>query len=123
MISGSSDTETAAGDLLAAVYCLPPIDWWDGWTLLEELVVPTAVDEFDDGYTARLLLATALEAASLFVHVGWEGDGCWRAAPLPIFDDGCQTHDFMIAVKQANNGTTFLSSPDRLPWLEEYRCR
>jgi hypothetical protein len=98
------------------IYYLPPIDWWEGWTTLEGLSRSLEPDEFFDPVVE--VATFMLRAAPLFVKAGWEGDGTWRAAPLPVFDEGVQLRSFLVAVKQSNNGSTFVASPKALPWLE-----
>jgi hypothetical protein len=115
-MTDSARERLRVGDL--SVYCLPPVYWWDGWTPLTSAVgIPEGPLE-----TSRLLVEMAIKAATLLTRTGWEGDGNWYVSALPTFDDGVQAIRFLIAVRQWNNGTTFLCSPEPLLWLAEYLC-
>ncbi len=46
----------------------------------------------------------------------WEGDGIWMVSGLPVNDSASSLP--MFAVKQNNNGDTFICSPLQLHWLE-----
>jgi hypothetical protein len=101
------------------VYCLPPIDFWAGWQKISDVYRIETPDEvgfyeFRDPDEWRRLWA---QAKPLAQRLGWEGD--FREGPfvsvLPTGDCDCS---ILIAWKQDNNGTTFVASPYRLPWLE-----
>ncbi len=102
----------AANDICRGLYVYEcgPIDHWQGWTPL-----PTFLrDEFiDPGQVGRMLQAIARSTR-------WEGDFRAGEAPrvsaLPVGDPDCA---LLLAVKQDNNGTTFIASEVRLPWLDE----
>lgn len=95
------------------VYACNPIDWWQWWLSEDELVERRPAEQIKD-YLRDLKLAQ--EAA---FQIGWEGDV--REGPfvcgLPGPSGAC---DFIIAWKQDNNGTTFVASRERLPWMEEH---
>jgi hypothetical protein len=58
-------------------------------------------------------------AKKLARECGWEEDGEWRMAGLPHDDVAAPTS--MLAVKQYNNGTTYvIISSYELPWLSRY---
>jgi len=99
------------------VYMLPPVDFWQGWT--PEHSWPKADDdpfpEYGVGDEEADDLAVAMKLAA---RCGWEGDGEWRMAGLPRADVAAPT--YMLAVKQQNNGTTFVVSPYELPWLAHH---
>jgi hypothetical protein len=94
-------------DTYVYVYACSPVDWWNGWKNLE-------MTEF--GY--KLVKATF---AVFAVHPHWEGDAEITIGPLvsqlpyPMI---CGT-TLLIALKVANNGTTFFASRVPLPWLDE----
>jgi len=97
-------------ELRMYVYGLYAIDYWDGWTDLNEVRRNPSEYGFDDLDGTLANVAKAARAA------GWEGDGPWRCAPLPLHDSGGRC-DWMFAVKQSNNGTTWIVSPFPLTWL------
>jgi len=105
------------------LYHLPPIDYWFGWINLSafnmdddpnmdnELTGAIGVCNISESHLA-LIMAIAEE----FKKIGWEGDGNFMIAGLPQVD--IAESKFMIAVKQYNNGSVFLASEIRLPWLD-----
>lgn len=99
------------------VYELPPVDFWQGWTPASRW--PKAEDdpfpEYGVGEDEADDLAVAMKMAT---RCGWEGDGEWRMAGLPRADVAAPT--YMLAVKQYNNGTTYVISPYELPWLSQF---
>lgn len=101
------------------VYALGPIDWFDGWTPAVELLARLAESEYGT-HSFELLIVRLIEAARLFGrYTYWEGDGVWWVAGLPtVVDDGWS--EYLLAVKQSNNGSVFVWSPVLLPWLSEY---
>lgn len=103
------------------VYRLAPIDFWVGWNhkndLFREITTEELAYEFRDIEEWNWLWAVA---SALARRIGWEGD--IREGPyvsmLP--NAGCDPEcSVLIAWKQDNNGTTFIASPYRLPWLED----
>lgn len=112
------------------VYECSPIDNWWGWTPLTTVLQSSKEnnDLEEEGLGAYIedwrgfpfeKLALEASTAKLLIqkHTLWEGDGHWQVAPLPN-PDQC-TSELLFAVKQSNNGTTFLCSPFRLPWLAD----
>ena len=103
------------------VYCLNPIDYWNGWHLASDIVcMDMNVDWVCEG--TRIdpeIFFTKLRVAKVGARkLGWEGDiscGPYISA-LPVDDPGSPC-PIMIAWKQSNNGTTFVASPYELPWL------
>lgn len=85
------------------VHKIAPIDFWEGWQDPRTL-------SFGD---IKERVAQALEAAR---EDGWEGDGHPRFSMIPAGDGdpGCEV---IVAVKQSNNGTTFVVAPMPLKWL------
>jgi hypothetical protein len=100
------------------VYELPPIDFWQGWT--PESRWPEGEDDpfYEYGLNDEEAAADLALAKGLATRCGWEGDGEWRMAGLPRDDVAAPT--YMLAVKQQNNGTTFIISPYELPWLAHH---
>jgi hypothetical protein len=90
------------------LYALSPIDFWDGWLTLSDL---------------RAHAPGLLEAVAHRVNVStpflkellWEGDGDWLCSMLPN-PETCAS-EFLLTIKQENNGSTFVISPFVLPWL------
>jgi len=107
-----------------AIYVTGPIDHWGGWSSIEDALLMTGEggprfpgDDCRDQLHALLSSATMCAIRGRFVALGWEGDGIWRAGPLPN-PLSCDSL-LMFAVKQQNNGSVFLASPFALPWLGE----
>lgn len=104
------------------VYQLGPIDVWFGWTHLDD-VLATASKPLDERidlcpYSTTTLQNTLTRAQRLAEALGWDGD--LREGPyfsrLP--ENDFYPGSFLLAWKQDNNGTTYIASPYRLPWLE-----
>jgi hypothetical protein len=103
------------------VYHVGPIDDWEGWTPVQQLVPEDGTKWTEWIYRDDAVRRWA-QAMQLARQIGWEGDvrggffgpdGPW-VCPLPCGD--CQ-NDYLIAWKQDNNGSTFIASPVALPWL------
>jgi hypothetical protein len=96
------------------LYVLSPIDDWSGWTVVDDHMA--TLDDRD----AEIFLETFTPAKNAIEAHGWfEHDTHtypWFIAPLPS-TDGDGYCEWMVATKITNNGTTFLVSPYRLPWL------
>lgn len=101
------------------VYALGPIDYWGGWTQLKDLMIQ---DEDPWVYASSLVRRWDL-AKEMARHLIWEGDVIQGPYVSPIPDTGGDVVcEFLIGWKQQNNGTTFIASPFKLPWLEEEAC-
>jgi len=106
-------------------YTMPPIDWWYGWNKISDLTLPPedclGFMEFVSFNSIQDVLRH-LDYTLCEFDSGWEGDGDWMFSPIPKHDeDGDIGHCNMIfAIKQSNNGSTFILSPYELPWLKEY---
>jgi hypothetical protein len=103
-----------------------PIDFWDGFALLEDFTCSDALDD-EIAYRAERpptramkLLAASMHIASTRGH--WEGD--IRGGPFisGLPRDG-YPNALIVAWKQDNNGTTFVGSEIELPWLSEGQIR
>jgi hypothetical protein len=102
------------------VYELPPIDHWEAWCTEQQVM--DRIDEDREGLWSVQNYETQFTIAkAAFVEAGWEGDGEWHliALPYPV-GEGADSHRYIIAVKQRNNGTTYVWSPEEMPWLKEY---
>lgn len=109
-------------------YQLNPIDFWAGWTKAKKAVRPVhfgpgefieaELDLIDPEVWERQWNLAQAAAAK----VGWEGDVRGEPYVIGLPEDGAISGGggrFIIGWKQDNNGTTFVVSPVRLPWLEE----
>jgi len=119
---------------------MTPIDYWEGWIplyYLEEdepyeidialllariLSVYAYTEDYKYGSVDPHSMADYITRAvkELKSHTDWEGDGSIYIAGLPC-DDGTSGdyNNYLIAVKQGNNGDTFIISPKKLSWLEK----
>ncbi|MBF0449003.1 MAG: hypothetical protein HQL67_12440 [Magnetococcales bacterium] len=123
------------------VYSTPPIDFWDGWlSFRDELAKRVVWERQNPGKSSEpgtlvcgadyesIGKAEGMGSAALeellyrAMHIaarnhGWEGD--IRDGPyIAGVPEGEYCSSVMVAWKQDNNGTTFIGSPVRLPWLE-----
>ena len=90
------------------VYCSDPIDDWIGWTECEELQDPSE-DDYLDG------MRRLAEVWFSKLDIGWEGDGHWRYTAIPgWYNRG----PVVVAVKQGNNGQTYLISDGDISYLD-----
>ena len=93
-------------------YVMGPIDCWEGWNSDNDIAsAPYRDVAYWGPDTVREQLLAAEEAAR---SAGWEGDGNPRITMLPIDETHCE---IVIALKQGNNGTTFIITPFEMPWL------
>ena len=102
------------------VYVMGPIDWWPGWSELDEAAAPQSPDDADARTHLERVRDHALEQ---FPGTGWEGD----IIAGPLFaglppSAGSTSSDVLVAIKQMNNGMVFVWSPRELPWLDENRA-
>lgn len=106
------------------VYCIPPIDFgWKHLKTIQEALSSLATAEYEeqqgeiDSREIREFIDKWEAAKEAAKNKGWEGD--FRHEPcvfwLP-FDTG---FIYGFVFKQDNNGTTFVISPEPLPWLED----
>lgn len=106
----------------AFVYELPPVDWWYGWSQLDEALPQDNGDPKSHERIRAELKRIREHAFSEFrKRTLWEGD----IVTGPVFAglppaDGNPDCDVMVAIKQRNNGTVFVWSPYELPWLSPY---
>ncbi len=104
------------------VYVLPPIDYWTGWRSSADALPEHEFEEEVRGQQAAEVERRCEHALEQFrARTGWEGD--IREGPfvsgLPPLHGGSES-DLMVAVKQDNNGLTFIWSPHELSWLAEF---
>lgn len=119
------------------VYMIEPIDDWSGWMDKAALMSSLAFVDFHEHPPALTIsekikhdLRRSKEALGDFEAlamaaartVGWEGDirdgPYFSALPPKAFDNYCFVA-VMMALKQDNNGQTFIVSPYELPWLAD----
>jgi hypothetical protein len=104
------------------VYEIATVDYWTGWVRLNEY-------EEQEDYSVRVSTSVSRRAlervrdhaiAQIRERSIWEGDivqGPFFAGLPPR--DGNSDSEQMVAIKQQNNGMTFVWSPYPLPWLQE----
>lgn len=100
-------------------YHISPIDFWAGALSVKGIVA--ALDDYEcapDHLKRVLNDLAALEklAKSGFRKLGWEGDA--TAGPSYFALPSETEFVFGYALKQSNNGSTFVASPHPLPWLD-----
>ena len=111
------------------LYQLPPIDFWTGWKDMKEFLrVEDNIlwhvedpDDFDKIVVRNILdsLSVLLEALEFGNSVGADTEVKEKHfffSGLPA--DNMGYSEVMCAWKAANNGTTYVVSPFRLPWLD-----
>ena len=96
------------------LYATCPIDLWQPWLKFSEFLIQLGHIERQ---MAEANLENALAAAKQLSPIRWEGD--IREGP---FVAGVPTYReiglvYMIAWKQDKNHTTFVASPEELPWI------
>jgi|SRR6516164_6932518 hypothetical protein len=105
------------------VYELGPIDMWFGWTPLQKVLAIASKPFSERGdwchHSAGKLEYALAHAQQLAKLLGWERD--MREGPYfsPLPENDTDPAAFLLAWKQDNNGTTFVASPYRLPWLDK----
>jgi len=112
------------------VYQRGPIDWWWGWSPVEDLKSqpdeePTSPYDVPGPWHGRR--QEALEAIVEHALGRIRADGRWEGdiiqgpyiAGLLSSDDGRAESEVMVALKQSNNGTVYVWSPQPLPHLED----
>ncbi len=118
-------------------YNCPPVDWFVGssqftvdsqGTVIEYPDKTLGVEEdwppSDINIVKNDFRKFVYAAWLAFNDIGWEGDsrsGHWNCWALPDADSGFL--HWLIAVKQDNNGQTFLASPVPLPHLDKVAFR
>ena len=104
------------------IYACGPIDWWYGWTPLEQ-VLEKAMSRpgFPDFPLRAADIHERLQQARRFCPFKdselRQGEGGPWFCPLPLDDPG--NYEFLLAWKLDNNGTTYVVSPFQLPWLDQ----
>lgn len=112
------------------VYECGPIDWWNGWQEINDLLGVRTEDEDNDededldederAWRDEVHRDYQIAQDLFRRYTSWEEDGWWHASGLP---DPAQTESrCMVAVKQNNNGSVYICSPFPLVWLEK-ECR
>lgn len=117
------------------VYELLPIDFWDGWIPLSLAMEDPAkygiISDYSGEYGSwskpdriskfQEHLRRQVDEAKYLItkHTSWEGDGHIYITSMPGFDDGGGESHLVFAIKQGNNGTTFIVSPFEYVHLRE----
>jgi hypothetical protein len=107
---------------MQTLYCyhISPIDHWPCTRTAKQRLQDVHEDGVpywvaQEGAKLGALLAAATEA---FRTIGWEGD--YREPPVFFAVPSCEVEMHLgVAVKQDNNGSTFIASPFPMPWLEQ----
>lgn len=100
------------------VYKIEPIDHWIGWHKPSD-IFRALLAEWDCEWLRPADWERSWnKAQKLALRLGWDED--IRTGPFVtvIPDQEGSMPPFLIGWKQDNNGTTFVASPLRLPWLE-----
>lgn len=111
-------------------YSTGPIDDWFGWQPYEDTLEKAYSEQAEwknekrepfDGipdYVGLLQRLATKSHLGFAKYCGWEGDttGGEYIAGFPADHSG---PSILFALKQSNNGTTFVASPIELPWLGE----
>ena len=107
------------------LYAVPPIDWWGGWTPLDEYLasVPDGLNMEDS--TSTCVRYTAMVCRVMDEAVDYAGPDAVdiREGPYIAGFPQCNA-DYgddvvLLAWKQDVNGTTFIASPSVLPHLHD----
>jgi hypothetical protein len=112
------------------VYSCTPIDHhWEFLKTVKETAAELGAMEaelrFESGrrelyldISVEVFLNAWEEAKELAGQNGWEGD--FRGEPRVLWLPMETGFDYGFAFKQDNNGTTFIVTPVRLPWVERF---
>lgn len=103
------------------LYTLGPIDSWIGWSTEAEYKASEATQgDYDRDEALARFEETKTQALDLGRRAGWEGDFSVGPMVAGLPNRGGDTiSGILIGWKQQNDGTTFVASPYRLPWLDE----
>lgn len=104
------------------LYTAAPIDYFAGFLPADEYFARVSKETLDARYErqARGYVAACLRL--LEDHTFYEGpEGCAAGPFVASLPDGSGIPEgrLIVSVKGVNNGTFYLASPFRLPWLEE----
>lgn len=100
-------------------YCIQPIDFWFG-AMTDKQLLDTEWMSYHWGNLAGICkhLADLEERAkAAFKLIGWEGDV--REGPYYFALPGETEMTLGYIIKQDNDGTTFVASPEPLPSLDK----
>lgn len=111
---------------------MPPIDFWDGWipfSIAIDNPSKFGIREFDEESgldesvfieQGKQLLTESLAETKVLLKkfTSWEGDGSFYISSIP-FPDVCLS-ELVFAVKQSNNGTTYVVAPAPYPHISGY---
>jgi hypothetical protein len=97
----------------AYLYEMYPIDVWRGWILIQDaLADPDKFDLRRSDLEERVAEVKKL----LSEHTKWEGDGNIYLSSIPYEPET----RLVFAIKQSNNGTTYIASPLPYVHLEKF---
>ena len=101
------------------VYCGGAIDDWTAWADLYAMAGTSDHEAF--GISADALFLLLFSAVKLVLERGWGSPPRHgpRFAPVPDLVEGNRPQ-FMVGLKEDNNGVTWIISPVPLPHLAEY---
>lgn len=109
------------------IYETGPQDNYEGMINVDEYIEKLNHSWTLENLTMRIHVLEVVQKAMVTIvnsESSWEGDV--RGNEIYIFSlpdpDNCDVLRGVIW-KQDNNGTTFICSPVKLPWLEEYRLK
>lgn len=100
------------------VYGIAPIDWWNGWTREAEFLRQLSPHD-ENRYIIEEYVAFTTAAFSMARQIHWEGDISNGPYVSALPNPEGSTSEWLVAWKQSNNGTTFIASRYRLPWLHD----
>lgn len=112
-------------------YQIGPIDWWAGSLTVDEFLKSCRAEEralaqglgtefFDEGsdvFIKKVATGLAFLKDQCKSLKDFNDLNMIRIAVLPNPDEAVMF--VFLLCKQGNNGTTFVASPVRLPWMEE----
>jgi hypothetical protein len=104
-------------------YVCPPIDWFYGCMSLSQFLSKTSFIDNNFGVIEGLnelsktikLLTSEMKSMPM-----WEGDIIGDIYVFALPNPNSSTMDVGFIWKQESNGTTFVLSPIKLDWLQEY---
>jgi hypothetical protein len=108
------------------LYCyhISPIDFWFGAMTGSQLLKDAWEECQQDwgllSWTCRRLADLQKHAEEAFKLIHWEGDV--REGPYYFGLPGDKDMDIGYMIKQDNNGSCFIASPEPLPFLDSLTC-
>lgn len=110
------------------IYERGPIDYWTGWHTFDNFIKELYEERNFIGDNELKKIADQLKKRkeeliySFAKHTIWEGNGEWYISSIPGDQEKDGTYsEFIIAVKQLNNGLTFIATPYPMEWCGELK--